>query len=513
MNALEISGLQVRIGERAVVDDVSLTVAPGECLAIVGESGAGKSMIAHALLGLTPDEAEVTAEALRIDGIELREADERAWRDVRGSRIALVSQDALVSLDPFRRIGLEVAEPLEIHTADSASERVRRAEATLDAVAMPDAPRRMRAYSHELSGGLRQRALIAAALVTQPRIVVADEPTTALDATVQLRILTLLREIVDAGTALVVISHDLAAVAHIADRVAVVQAGKIVELGRTADVLERPQHAHTRELVEAWRIHSNPRPEPQGSVVLAATGLSKSFAGTGRVVDDVSLTLRRGATLGVVGESGSGKTTLARILMGIESPEQGTVTLDGVAWNPLRERERRARRARIQLVHQNPRAAFNPRWSIGRSLTEALTAGGVARAEREAAVVRALTQVELDPALASRRPGQLSGGQRQRAAIARALAVGPDVLILDEPVSALDASVQVTVLALLDRLQRETGVAMLMISHDLRVIAAVADDVLVMRDGLVVESGTATAVFGEPQHPFTRALLAAASLR
>ena len=512
MSALKVEGLRVVIGDRPVVDGVSITVEPGECLAIVGESGAGKSMIAHALLGLVPAGAAVTADTLEVDGIELRAADERAWRDVRGSRIALVSQDALVSLDPFRRIGREIEEPLEIHRVGPRAERLRRAELALEAVAMPDVPRRMQAYSHELSGGLRQRALIAAALVTEPRIVIADEPSTALDATVQLRILRLLREIVDAGTALVVISHDLAAVTHIADRVAVVQAGRIVELGRTADVLERPQHAHTRELVDAWRIHTDPRPEPGGEVVLAADVLVKSFPGAGRVVDDVSLTLRRGATLGVVGESGSGKTTLARMLMGIEQPDRGTVTLDGVAWSPLREAERRARRARIQLVHQNPRAAFNPRWTIGRSLDEALAAGGTARTDREAGVTRALEQVELDPALARRRPGQLSGGQRQRAAIARALAVRPDVLILDEPVSALDASVQVTVLALLDRLQRETGVAMLMISHDLRVIAAVADDVLVMRDGRVVEWGPAATVFGAPQHAFTQALLESAAL-
>lgn len=512
MSALEVRALRVMFGTRTVVDGVSLIVEAGECLAIVGESGAGKSMIAHALLGLTPEGASVSAETLEIDGAELRSADERAWRQVRGSRIALVSQDALVSLDPFRRIGREVEEPLEIHGVGDRTERSRRVVATLESVAMPDVPRRMRAYSHALSGGLRQRALIAAALVTEPSIVVADEPTTALDATVQLRILGLLREIVDAGTALVVISHDLAAVAHIADRIAVMQAGTIVELGRTNDVLERPQHAHTRELVEAWRIHTEPRPEPQGEVVLAASGLAKSFAGAGRVVDDVSLTLRRGATLGVVGESGSGKTTLARLLMGIDTPDQGAVTLDGAAWSPLRESERRTRRARIQLVHQNPRAALNPRWSIGRSLAEALATGGTARAERAAAVARALEQVELDPAIATRRPGQLSGGQRQRAAIARALAVRPDVLILDEPVSALDASVQVTVLALLSRLQRETGIAMLMISHDLKVIAAVADEVMVMRDGQVVESGAVARVFADPQHPFTRALLSAASL-
>lgn len=512
MSAIDVRGLRVVIGGRAVVDDVTLSVAAGECLAIVGESGAGKSMIAHALLGLSPDAATVSAESLRVDGVELRGADESEWRQMRGSRIALVSQDALVSLDPFRTIGREIEEPLEIHTRDAAPMRHRRVAAALDAVAMPDARRRMGSYPHELSGGLRQRALIASALVTRPAIVVADEPTTALDATVQLRILQLLREVVDAGTSLLVITHDLAAAAHLADRIAVVQAGRIVELGGTADVLAHPQHAHTRELVAAWRVTPASRPQSAGEQILVADRVSKRFAGAGLVVDDVSMTLRRGATLGVAGESGSGKSTLARILMGIELPDAGTVSLGGVRWNPARESVRRPRRHRIQMVHQNPRAAFNPRWTIGRSLTEALAAGGVPRAERAAAVAVALAQVELDPALARRRPGQLSGGQRQRAAIARALAVRPEVLVLDEPVSALDASVQVTVLALLDRLQRETGVAILLISHDLRVLAAVADELVVMRDGRVVEAGPTARVFAAPQHPFTKALLAAASL-
>jgi len=511
MSAIDVRGLRVVIGDRAVVDGVSLQVAPGECLAIVGESGAGKSMIAHSLLGLTPDVAAVSAERLRVDGVELRGADETAWRGVRGSRVALVSQDALVSLDPFRTIGREIEEPLEIHTKDAPATRKRRVAVALDAVAMPDAARRMGSYPHQLSGGLRQRALIASALVTGPPIVIADEPTTALDATVQLRILRLLREIVDAGTTLVVITHDLAAAAHLADRIAVVQAGKVVEIGPTAQVLEQPQHAHTRELVDAWRIQPAARDEPVGEQVLAAGHLSKSFSGAGRVVDDVSFTLRRGATLGVAGESGSGKTTLARLLMGIDTPETGTVRLGDTLWNPARESTRRTERHRIQLVHQNPRAAFDPRWTIGRSIAEALAAGGVPRRERAAGVTQALMQVELDPALARRRPGQLSGGQRQRAAIARALAVRPEVLILDEPVSALDASVQVTVLALLDRIQRDTGVAMLLISHDLRVLAGVADDVLVMRDGRVVEAGPTGAVFAGPRHPFTKALLAAAS--
>lgn len=512
MSGIDVRGLRVVIGERTVVDDVSLRVAPGECLAIVGESGAGKSMIAHALLGLTPDAATVTARRIRVDGIELRDADEAAWRAVRGARIALVSQDALVSLDPFRRIGREIEEPVEIHSRASAPDRKRLAQAALESAAMPDAASRMRAYPHELSGGLRQRALIASALVTAPALIIADEPTTALDATVQQRILQLLRSIVDAGTGLVIITHDLAAAAHLADRIAVVQAGAIVECGPAARLLAAPQHAHTRELVDAWRVRPANRPERVDAPVLVAEGLTKTFAGAGRVVDDVSLTLHRGATLGVAGESGSGKTTLARLLMGIETPDAGAVRLGEMRWNPAPESARRPARRRIQLVHQNPRAAFDPRWSIGRSIAEALGAGGVPRRDRAAAVTRALEQVELDPALARRRPGQLSGGQRQRAAIARALAARPDVLVLDEPVSALDASVQVTILALLERLQRETGVAMLLISHDLRVLAAVADDVLVMREGRVVEAGATARVFAEPRHPFTRALLDAASL-
>lgn len=513
MNAIDLNNLRVMIGDRAVVDGVSLEVAPGECLALVGESGAGKSMIAHALLGLSPAVATVTADRLLVDGTDLRDADEAAWRKVRGARAALVSQDALVSLDPFRRIGREIAEPLEIHTQDAPAQRRERVEAALESVAMPDATRRARSYPHELSGGLRQRALIASALVTAPPIVIADEPTTALDATVQLRILHLLRKIVDAGTTLVVITHDLAAAAHLADRIAVVQAGAIVEIGTTAEVLEHPQHPHTRELVNAWRIEPAARPAPTGEPVLTAAHLAKRFPGTGLVVDDVSFTLQRGATIGVAGESGSGKSTLARLLMGIEVPETGTVHLGDTLWNPARESLRRPARHRIQLVHQNPRAAFDPRWTIGRSIAEALAAGGMPRTQRAEAVARALTQVELDPTLARRRPGQLSGGQRQRAAIARALAVQPEVLILDEPVSALDASVQVTVLALLDRIQRETGVAMLLISHDLRVLAGVADEILVMRDGQVVEVGPTATVFASPKHPFTKALLAAASFQ
>ncbi|WP_091234407.1 ABC transporter ATP-binding protein [Microbacterium sp. 3J1] len=493
--ALELEGLRIDFGAGPVVDGVSLTVDRGECVAIVGESGAGKSLTARALLGLTPAGARVGVDRLVVDGTDAARLGERGWRALRGARIALVSQDALVSLDPLQRIGSEIAEPVRLHRlARGRAELRRRVRALLGRVWMPDPDRRARQYPHELSGGLRQRALIASALAADPAVLVADEPTTALDATVQARILGLLRDIVDQGTALVFISHDFAAVRRIADRVLVMRGGVVVESGTVADVLGNPQHAYTRQLIAAT-MHE-PRGERQAATdpVLVATGVTKTFDGIA-AVHDASFAVAEGRTLGVVGESGSGKTTLARMIVGVEAPDDG-----GLRW--------RGRR-RVQLVHQNPLGAFDPRWSIGRSLREALAAGGVPRAERSARVEALLEEVDLDPALASRRPISLSGGQRQRAAIARALAADPEVLVLDEPVSALDPSVRELVLRLLLRLQRERDLTMIFVSHDLDVVGAVADDVLVMQDGAIVEQGAVGAVFAAPQHPFTRELLEA----
>ena len=507
MNALQVSGLRISIGPAAPVAGVSLTVAPGECLAIVGESGAGKSLTARALLGLIPDGARMTADELTVDGVDALRLDERGWRGLRGSRIALVAQDALVSLDPLRRIGAEVAEPLRIHRPRMPRvEREERVEALLADVAMPDPAWRVRQYPHQLSGGLRQRALIASALAGAPAVLIADEPTTALDATVQARVLELLRAIADRGTAVVFVSHDFAAVRRVADRVAVMQAGAFVEEGTVARVFDHPQHAHTRELVTASRHDA---PATRGAArddepLVAVRGLSKSFDRP--AVRDVSFDLARGRTLGVVGESGSGKTTLARMIVGIERPGAGSVRIGGVAWS---RRDEKTLRRRVQLVHQNPLGAFDPRWTVGRSLREALAAGGVARGERRARAAELLGEVGLDAALARRRPAQLSGGQRQRAAIARALAVDPDVLVLDEPVSALDPTVRERVLALLRRLRADRDLTMVFVSHDLDVVAAVADDVLVMQDGAVVEQGPVADVFAAPRHPFTRELLAA----
>jgi peptide/nickel transport system ATP-binding protein len=494
---IEVQDLRIVIDDVSVVDGVSLTVARGECVAIVGESGAGKSLTARALLGLAPTRASVTARTMRIDGTDVRGLDERGWRRLRGARVALVAQDALVALDPLQRIESEVAEPLRLHSRGGSALR-ERVLGLLRRVWMPEPERRMRQYPHELSGGLRQRALIASALAAGPAALIADEPTTALDATVQARILDLLRQIADAGTVVLFISHDFAAVRLLADRVLVMRDGTVVEQGPVAEVLEAPQHPYTRQLIAATLHEPRQAHDADGESVVSVEGASVSFADVDAVVD-ATFSVSEGSTLGIVGESGSGKTTLARMLLGVQEPDAGSIRWSGAH--------------RVQFVHQNPLGAFDPRWSIGRSLQEALAAGGVPRAERRERVAGLLEEVDLDPSLARRRPSELSGGQRQRAAIARALAADPDVLVLDEPVSALDPSVRERVLRLLLRLQRERRLTMVFVSHDLDVVGAVADDVLVMQGGRIVEQGTAVDVFADPQHPFTRELLASSGVR
>lgn len=490
MSAVDVQGLRIAFGDRAVVDDVSFTVEAGECVAIVGESGAGKSLTARALLGLLPGGATAVTERLHIAGTDAARLGESGWRTLRGRRIALVSQDALAALDPLRRIGREVAEPMEIHGLRADGGRVLE---LLESVSMPDAERRVRSRPQELSGGLRQRALIASALAADPEVIVADEATTALDATVQARILELLRGIADSGRAVVFISHDFAAVRRVADRVIVMQAGRIVEQGSVDEVMRSPRSDHARELVAASSPVPRSSAPASGTALLRAADVSKSFDRP--AVVGASFILRAGSTLGVVGESGSGKTTLARMIVGVQHPDSGALE-----WvSPQR----------VQLVHQNPLGAFDPRWTIGRSLREALQAAGVPRASRAARALELLAEVGLDRALARRRPHELSGGQRQRAAIARALAADPQVLVLDEPVSALDPTVRQRVLDLLSRLQRERALTMVFVSHDLAVIAAVSDDVLVMQDGVIVEQGAVAEVFADPRHPFTRELLAA----
>ncbi|MFC8795536.1 dipeptide ABC transporter ATP-binding protein [Streptomyces cinereoruber] len=503
-----------------VVHGVDLTLRAGECLALVGESGSGKTLTGRTLAGLTGPGATVTARTLDFDGRDLTALDERAWRRLRGAEIGLVLQDALVSLDPLRRVGAEIEESLANHGIGTRRDRPDRAVELLREVAVPAPERRARQFPHQLSGGQRQRALIASALAAGPRVLIADEPTTALDTTVQAQILDLLAARRDAGTALLLISHDLAAVARLADRIAVMRDGRIVESGPAAKVLAAPAHPYTRRLLDAVPgARAARRPSAgsggAGTEVLRADGLVKRYAGPGggtTALDGVSCVLHAGETLGVLGESGSGKSTLARIVLGLTEPDQGSVTLLGRPWSGAGERSRAALRGRIQLVQQDPLSSFDPRWTVERIVAEALGAGGrrAARRHRER-VVELLGLVGMGPELLDRGPRGLSGGQRQRVAVARALAPEPDVLVCDEPVSALDVSVQAQVLEVFERVREQLGVALLFISHDLGVVRRVSDRVAVMRAGGVVETGPSEQVFTRPEHPWTRELLGAAT--
>ena len=532
---ITVQDLSVAFDGHEVVHDVSFSLRPGTCLGIVGESGSGKSVTARALLGLNGPSAQVTATALDV-GTDVLSASEEQLRTLRGRRIGYVLQDALVSLDPLRKVGTEIAEPLRVHRVPR-TERPQRVQDLLTSVSVPEPELRARQLPSELSGGLRQRALIAAALALDPEVLIADEPTTALDVTVQAQILELLELNLAAGRALILISHDLSVVERLADHVLVMHHGRVVEEGPTSQVLTAPQDPYTRRLLAAipsadsrGRRLSDLPPAPvalgtradasaQRSAalgpLLAAEDLGKSYRGpdgrTRAVVDGVSFELRAGETLGIVGESGSGKSTTAWMALALTEPTTGAVTLDGEPWTGIPERRRRARRRRIAVVQQDPLSSFDPRWTVGRTIADALPtarrrATGTERSERVAELLRA---VGLDPSFAGRHPLTLSGGQRQRAAIARALATDPEVLVLDEPVSALDVSVQAQVLDLLADLQQALGTAYLFISHDLGVIHHVSDRVLVMQHGRIVESGTADEVLRTPRHPYTRQLVAA----
>jgi peptide/nickel transport system ATP-binding protein len=526
---LSVRGLDVgfarRDGVRHVVKNVSFDLAAGECLAIVGESGSGKSVTARTLVGLTGGRAVVRAERLDFDGSDVRGFSARDWRATRGRRIGFVLQDALVSLDPLRPVGAEIEEALRLHGWKSRAERRAKAVDLLDAVGVPSARLRAGQRPDELSGGLRQRALIASAIALDPELVIADEPTTALDVTVQAQVLDLLEEQKRRGVAIVLISHDLSVVARLADRVLVMSGGNVVESGTTADVLTDPQHDYTKALIAAvpgehtrgerlspapLAVLPAPRRERRTGVVLEADGLTKTFAtreGRHTAVDDVSFTLEAGRTLGIVGESGSGKSTTARLALALTRPDRGAVRLLGEPWSDVPEKARRARRREISVVQQDPLSSFDPRWTVERILLDALPQRF--SGDRRARVRELLHQVGLTDEVLTRFPLSMSGGQRQRVSIARALAPEPSIVVLDEAVSALDVSVQAQVLDLLADLQRALGLSYLFISHDLGVVYHVSDDVLVMKDGVVVERGTAADVFERPQQPYTRELVSA----
>ncbi len=516
-----------------VVKDVDLRLAAGECLAIVGESGSGKSVTARTLVGLPGANASVQAERLELAGHRIGTLGERQWRRLRGKDIGFVLQDALVSLDPLRPVGKEIEEALRLHGWGTTRSRAARAVELLASVGVPQPELRAGQRPDELSGGLRQRALIASAIALDPKILIADEPTTALDVTVQAQILELLGRMKERGTGIVLISHDLSVVATLADHVAVMQGGAIVEQGPARQVLYHPQHDYTRALLDAIpsehtkgtplskdgraRITATSRrprtTRPADAPVLRAEGLVKSYQGhdgvVRTVVDGVSFELRAGETLGIVGESGSGKSTTAKMALAMLEPDAGRVLLDGAAWTGISTAARRSRRRSVTVVYQDPLSSFDPRWNAERILLDALARQDYPGEAERAAQVRELAgQVGLQVEHLAKHPLQLSGGQRQRLAIARALAPEPEVIVLDEAVSALDVSVQAQVLDLLTDLQQELGLSYLFISHDLGVIHHMSDRVLVMKDGRAVEQGSAEDVFNHPRHPYTRELLA-----
>jgi peptide/nickel transport system ATP-binding protein len=528
---LEVRGLSVsyrtRGGRVQAVRGVDLDVWPGEVVAVVGESGSGKSTTAHAITRLLAANGGIDSGTIRFGRDDLTSLSERELRTVRGARIGLVPQDPAVSLNPVKRVGEQVAEVLRIHGLATRRSAPTAAIAVLEQAGLPDAATRARQYPHELSGGMRQRVLIAVAIAARPRLIIADEPTSALDVTVQRVILDHLQHLAqESGTAVLLVTHDLGVAADRAQRIVVMSRGRIVETGPTRDILHSPRHEYTRHLLARvpGLTSARPRttvpasPAPGSAPLLEVRDLVKEFrlpgtagpARTLRAVDGVGFTLHRGRTLALVGESGSGKSTTARMVLRLTEPTSGHVLFDGADVTTARGEQVRRLRRRVQLVYQNPYASLDPRFSIGEVITEPLRVFKVGdRASRQARARDLLERVALPASLLCRRPAELSGGQRQRVAIARALALSPDLVVCDEPVSALDVSVQAQVLDLLAELQADTAVAYLFISHDLAVVREIAHEVAVMRNGRIVETGATEDLFTRPRHDYTRELLAA----
>jgi peptide/nickel transport system ATP-binding protein len=560
---LEVENLAVAFstmnGPVQAVHEASLTLREGRTLAIVGESGSGKSTTAMSVIGLLPGNGRVTGGSVRFAGQELVGLDEARMRRIRGRQIGLVPQDPMSNLNPVTTVGRQVAETLLVHGLATRRDVDEKVVAALAAAGLPEPERRARQYPHEFSGGMRQRALIAIGLACRPRLLIADEPTSALDVTVQRTILDQIERMTEEiGTSVLLITHDLGLAAERAQDIVVMHRGRIVEAGPSARVLEDPQDEYTRRLVQAApsvaaaRVGRQNAPSPgrtgAGTTAApAAAGPSASGPTAGGVpapaaqeaagaaareplvvienltkvfkgrlgqadftaVQDVSLTVPRGRTVAIVGESGSGKTTTARMLLKLYEPTSGSIRFDGQDVTGLRGRQLAAFRQRVQPIFQDPYSSLNPMFTIGRIVEEPLsTYGRGTRAERQDRVKWLLEEVALPPSTVSRYPNELSGGQRQRVAIARALALQPELIVCDEPVSALDVLVQKQILDLLGRLQDEFGLSYLFISHDLAVVRLISDEVCVMKDGRLVEAGASEEIFTDPQHPYTRQLLA-----
>ncbi len=523
---LAIGQLQVRFrtpdGEVEAVKGASLTVASGETIAVVGESGSGKSQLMMAAMGLLAQNGSATG-SVRYRGTEILGLSTTALNRIRGRHLAMIFQEPMTSLDPLYPIGEQVAEPIRTHQRLGHAHARRRVLELLDLVRIPDAASRLGAYPHELSGGQRQRVMIAMAIANDPDVLIADEPTTALDVTIQAEILALLADLQRRlGMGLVLITHDLGIVRRIASRVAVMRRGEIVEEGATASVFAAPRHAYTRALIDAEP--AGRKLVPAGSAtMLSGDRVSVAFKLGGRwlgggtrtlqAVDSVSLTLKERQTVGVVGESGSGKSTLARALLRL-LPSTGTITFHGRDITHTTAAALRPLRRELQIVLQDPFGSLSPRMTVGQIVTEGLDVHepGIGRDARSERAVAALREVELGPAFRNRYPHELSGGQRQRVAIARAIVLRPKVLVLDEPTSALDRQVQKAIIELLRRLQAELGLAYLLITHDLAVVRAMADHIIVMKEGRMVEEGSPDQIFGAPRQAYTQRLVTAALL-
>ena len=522
---LTVSELGVVFGKGAgavtAVRSASFTLHKGETLALVGESGSGKTVTALSILGLLPYPlARHPQGSIVFRGEELLGAPEPTLRRVRGNRIGMVFQEPMSSLNPLHSIDKQVGEVLEVHAGMKGEARRARVLELLSLVGLADAEARLGALPHELSGGQRQRVMIAMALALKPDILIADEPTTALDVTIQAQILELLRDLKQRlGMALLFITHDLAIVRQLADRVCVMKDGVIVEQGAVGDILTAPRHAYTRDLLAA-QPKAKGAPAPAGAEIIAAEnlkvwfpvrrGLIRRTVGHIKAVDGVSFTVAAGRTIGVVGESGSGKTTLGMALLRLIRSE-GVIRFQGERIDAMAAGALRPVRRHMQIVFQDPFGSLSPRLSVEQIVAEGLAVHGLGEvSERADRVVEALREVGLDPDARDRYPHEFSGGQRQRIAIARAMVLRPKFLVLDEPTSALDVSVQAQIVDLLGDLQARHGLAYMFISHDLRVVRALADTIIVMKDGTVRETGAADQVFGAPRDPYTRALLAAA---
>ncbi|MDB5564839.1 MAG: putative glutathione transporter ATPbinding component [Tardiphaga sp.] len=523
--AVSIKNLRIALPKGAerpyAVDGISIDLVPGEIVCVVGESGSGKSMCAHALMGLLPDTVSTETGEILLEGDNLLKLDEDGWRDVRGRRIAMVFQEPMTALNPLMRIGEQMMEMFEAHNLLTPKERRAKALGLAREVGLPDPERIVRAYPHQLSGGQRQRAMIAMALALEPAVLVADEPTTALDVTTQAQILKLIRDLQRRrNMAVMFITHDFGVVADIADRVVVLRYGKVVEEGTAAEVLTRPQHDYTKALLAAVpSMHPPVRAPLEGrEKAVDVIGLDKTYVTSGgwfrpdrsvRAANEVSFSILQGETLGLVGESGSGKSSVARLVMQLIKPDRGTVRIGESDLTKLTGKALRDERHRIQMIFQDPFASLNPRRKVGNIISDGPIAHGT---DPKVAMQRArdlLGMVGLDAGAMERYPHEFSGGQRQRIGIARALALDPEIIVADEAVSALDVSVQAQVLALLEDLKARLGLSMLFITHDLRVAAQICDRIAVMQRGVIVELKPTAQLFAAPEHPYTRELLGA----